>query len=343
MLSPYLALGCLSCRALHAALDAAVAGDERHTRPPQSLHGQLYWREFFHLLAHATPNFTSACGNPLCLSVPWREPALGSAAGADLQRWAEGSTGVPLVDAAMRQLRSVGWLHHLLRHVVACFLSRGQLWVHWEAGRDVFEGALLDADAAINAANWMWLSASCFFYTYHRVYSPAHFARKYDRSGAYVRAWLPVLARMPDEWVYEPWKAPIDVQRASGCVVGRDYPAPICDPDAAAEANLRRMDACYRTAPHEWKSLIPAAAAAEVARERGVELRTSRRVSAFVPLAQAQARTPEATRQEDARQPEERVAAAAPPALQGRADGRRLGRGAARGRGRASRVQHGLY
>ena len=197
MLSPYLKFGCLSSRTLHAALDAAVASQRQHTEPPQSLHGQLYWREFFYLLAHATPNFGSASGNPLCLHVPWRVPSVDAEAAADLRRWADGTTGIPLVDAAMRQLKEVGWLHHLLRHVVACFLTRGQLWVHWEAGRDLFDTHLLDADWAVNSANWMWLSATCFFYTYHRVYSPAHFARKYDRSGRYVRAWLPRSARCP--------------------------------------------------------------------------------------------------------------------------------------------------
>ena len=134
MLSPYLKFGMLSCRTLHAALDAAVAGCDDATTPPQSLHGQLYWREFFYALQHATPNFCRAASNPLCLQVAWREPKRDAAAAADLQRWAEGRTGVPLVDAAMAQLRATGWLHHLLRHVVACFLTRGQLWVHWEAG-----------------------------------------------------------------------------------------------------------------------------------------------------------------------------------------------------------------
>ena len=356
MLSPYLKFGCLSCRTLHAALDAAVASSTRHTEPPQSLHGQLYWREFFYLLAHATPNFGAASGNPLCLHVPWREPATDAAAAAELARWADGTTGVPLVDAAMRQLKAVGWLHHLLRHVVACFLTRGQLWVHWEAGRDVFDRQLLDADWAINSANWMWLSATCFFYTYHRVYSPAHFARKYDRAGAYVRAWLPALARMPDRYIYEPWRAPIEVQRAAGCIVGRDYPAPICDPDAAASANLRRMDACYRNAPDDWKALIPPAASAEVARERNVDVRAPRRPSSFVPLARAvRGLTVERVRYEqDAPEapeaPDVQVAEQPPPEQQplpastlqnGRSGGRR-GRAPGRGRGRVARVQHAL-
>lgn len=292
MLSPYLKFGCLSARTFHAALDAAVHTDARHTTPPQSLHGQLYFREHFYLLAHATPSFCSAQGNPLCLHVEWRDPARDAAAAADLRRWAEGETGVPLVDAAMKQLRATGWLHHLLRHVVACFLTRGQLWIHWHAGRDVFDQLLLDADAAVNAANWMWLSATCFFYTYHRVYSPAHFARKYDRSGKYVRAWLPALRTMPNEYIYEPWKAPLEVQRTAGCVIGRDYPSPMCDPEAAAEANMRCMDGIYRAAPDEWKALIPPVAAAEVAKERGIDIRPkSCRAAAFLPLRRPSAAT----------------------------------------------------
>ena len=349
MLSPYLKFGCLSSRTMHAALEAAIATCTQHTSPPQSLHGQLYWREFFYLLAHATPSFSQASGNLLCLHVQWREPALEADAAADLRRWAEGTTCVPLVDAAMKQLRAVGWLHHLLRHVVACFLTRGQLWVHWEAGRDLFERLLLDADLAVNSANWMWLSATSFFYTYHRVYSPAHFARKYDRSGKYVRAWLPALARMPDAYVYEPWKAPLEVQRAAGCVVGRDYPAPMCDIDAAAEANLRRMDACYRAAPAEWKALIPPAAVAEVRKERNVDVRSSGQASPFVPLARGTPRA--ATASDEARAPSVASdaahlhAATSVPAANADGERHRLAPGRARGRGgaRVSRVQHGVY
>ncbi|EOD16059.1 Deoxyribodipyrimidine photolyase/cryptochrome [Emiliania huxleyi CCMP1516] len=244
MLSPYLSLGCLSCRTMHAALDAIVRQAEgQHTTPPQSLHGQLYFREFFHLLSASSPHFGQTRDNPLCLTVEWRDPARDANAAEALRRWEGGTTGVPLIDAAMVQLK--------------------------EAGRNVFDRHLLDADWAINSANWMWLSATSF-YTYHRVYSTAHFARKYDRSGRYVRKWLPALRRMPDEYVYEPWKAPLTVQRAASCIVGVDYPLPICDPESAAAANLTRMDACYRKAPEEWKALIPPAAAAEVARERNV-------------------------------------------------------------------------
>lgn len=378
MLSPYLKFGMLSCRTMHAALDAALdggsgtgdgggggkgggkgrAGAQRARgggegvgsgllRPQQSLHGQLYWREFFYLLHHATPNFCRAASNPLCLHVAWRQPTTDPTAAADLQRWAEGTTGVPLIDAAMRQLRSTGWLHHLLRHVVACFLTRGQLWVHWEAGRDVFDKYLLDADAAVNSANWMWLSASCFFYTYHRVYSPAHFARKYDRSGSYVRHWLPALRRMPDAYVYEPWKAPAVVQRAAGCVVGVDYPAPMCELEHASQANLRKMDACYAAAPESWKRHIPPAASAEVSSERGVNVRPTAREPQFEPIRRAApprpASPPPSPAASEGVGQALSTASAPEPNMAHAARGRGRGRGAGRARGSKPRIQHGLY
>lgn len=87
----------------------------------------------------------------------------------------------------MNQLRSEGWIHHLARHSVACFLTRGDLWQHWEKGQDTFEEYLLDADVYLNAGNWMWLSASAFFHQYYRVYSPIKFGQKTDPHGEYIR------------------------------------------------------------------------------------------------------------------------------------------------------------
>ena len=167
--------------------------------------------------------------------IPWGADA------ALLAAWEAGRTGYPWIDAAMTQLRTQGWLHHLARHAVACFLTRGDLWQSWEAGAAVFDRLLLDADWALNNGNWQWLSASAFFHQFFRVYSPVAFPKKYDATGAYVRHFLPgarapprprrtaapaaltrlvlplaVLARMPDKYIYEPWKAPAAVQQAAG-------------------------------------------------------------------------------------------------------------------------------
>ena len=79
-----------------------------------------------------------------------------------------GTTGHKDLDWAMKLLKKEGWIHHLARHMVACFLTRGDLWVSWEEGQAVFEELLLDADWSLNAANWQWLSASAFFHQYYR-------------------------------------------------------------------------------------------------------------------------------------------------------------------------------
>ncbi|KAI4875908.1 hypothetical protein NFI96_032895 [Prochilodus magdalenae] len=154
-------------------------------------------------------------------------------------------TGFPFIDAIMTQLRREGWIHHLARHAVACFLTRGDLWISWEEGQKVFEELLLDADWSLNAGNWQWLSASAFFHQYFRVYSPIAFGKKTDKNGDYIKKYLPVLKKFPPEYIYEPWKAPKSVQQQAGCIVGSDYPRPIVDHDVVSKRNIQRMKAAY--------------------------------------------------------------------------------------------------
>lgn len=178
VLSPYLKFGCLSARLFHQELKTIKP---QKTQPPVSLLGQLYWREFFNFVGCQTPNFTKMVGNPLCKQIDWDKNA------EYLKAWAEARTGYPFIDAIMTQLRTEGWIHHLARHAVACFLTRGDLWQSWEDGQAVFEELLLDADVYLNAGNWMWLSASAFFHQYYRVYSPIAFGKKTDPHGDYIR------------------------------------------------------------------------------------------------------------------------------------------------------------
>ena len=149
-LSPYVKHGCLSPRRFYHELSHVYAKFPAHelSTPPVSLHGQLLWREYNYLVGYSTPNFDRMVGNPVARQIPWDDdPAL-------LAAWRDSRTGFPFIDAIMTQLKETGWIHHLARHAVACFLTRGDLWQSWEQGAAVFEERLIDADWSINNFNW---------------------------------------------------------------------------------------------------------------------------------------------------------------------------------------------
>ena len=241
VLSPYLKFGCVSCRDMYYRIINVYAKGQ-HSKPPVSIAGQLLWREFFYTCGATIPNFNQVKGNSICKKIPWRED---DKKDKYLQAWKNGATGFPFIDAIMTQLRQEGWIHHLARHSVACFLTRGDLWVSWEEGQAVFEELLLDADWSLNAANWQWLSASAFFHQYYRVYSPVAFGKKTDPLGSYIRKYVPKLTKFSKEYIYEPWKAPISVQKDCGCIIGEDYPKPIVDHDTVHKENIIKMKAAY--------------------------------------------------------------------------------------------------
>eukprot|EP01135_Chromosphaera_perkinsii_P003431 Nk52_evm55s242 gene=Nk52_evmTU55s242 len=239
VLSPYLKFGCVSARKMYWQIENLLSETASRTLPPVSLHGQLLWREFFYTAGAFTANFDKMEGNLICKQIPWGNDS------ELVDAWAEARTGFPYIDAIMTQLRKEGWIHHLARHSVACFLTRGDLWQSWEKGKEVFEELLLDADWALNAANWMWLSASSFFYQYFRVYSPIAFGKKTDPTGKYIRKYVPKLKNFPDKYIYEPWKAPLSVQKSAGCVIGIDYPKPIVDHSVVSKENMFKMKCAY--------------------------------------------------------------------------------------------------
>lgn len=239
VLSPYISFGCLSARLFHSKLQEILKKKSGHSKPPVSLLGQLMWREFYYVAAASEENFDRMVGNSICRQIPWHDDA------SYLDAWAHGRTGYPFIDAIMRQLRTEGWIHHLARHAAACFLTRGDLWQSWEKGQRVFEELLLDADWALNGGNWMWLSASAFFYQYHRVYSPVAFGKKTDPSGKFIRKYCPELKFFPSEMIYEPWKASAGEQKRYKCILGKDYPQRIVVHEHVRELNMKRMNRAY--------------------------------------------------------------------------------------------------
>ncbi|KAM6383278.1 cryptochrome-1 isoform 4-T4 [Alca torda] len=213
---------------------------KKNSSPPLSLYGQLLWREFFYTAATNNPRFDKMEGNPICVQIPWdKNPEA-------LAKWAEGRTGFPWIDAIMTQLRQEGWIHHLARHAVACFLTRGDLWISWEEGMKVFEELLLDADWSVNAGSWMWLSCSSFFQQFFHCYCPVGFGRRTDPNGDYIRRYLPVLRGFPAKYIYDPWNAPESIQKAAKCIIGVNYPKPMVNHAEASRLNIERMKQIYQ-------------------------------------------------------------------------------------------------
>ncbi len=155
--------------------------------------------------------------------MPWRDDP------AALAAWQRGQTGVPLVDAGMRQLWTTGWMHNRVRMVAASFLVK-HLLLPWQDGEAWFWDTLVDADLAANSANWQWVAGSgADAAPWFRVFNPVLQGRKFDPDGAYVRSFVPELARLGRAFIHAPWEAPTAALRDAGIVLGDSYPAPIVD------------------------------------------------------------------------------------------------------------------
>jgi deoxyribodipyrimidine photo-lyase len=209
-LSPHLRWGTVSPLALERR--AADAGHDAFTR-------QLAWRDFYaHVLLH---EIGSKRPDP-----PW------DADPGDelLDAWRQGRTGYPLVDAGMRQLNETGWMHNRARLVVGSFLTK-DLHLDWRLGEVHFARELIDGELAQNNGNWRWIASVGVDPAppARRMFNPTLQQRKFDPDGVYVRRWVPELHRVPDDRLAEPWTMSDDEQRAAGCVIGRDYPAPVVE------------------------------------------------------------------------------------------------------------------
>ena len=211
-LSPYLRWGCLSARECEA----------RSTSPAWTR--QLAWRDFYaHTLVH----------HPANVRVEQQERYRDLDYDHDPDRlaaWAEGRTGYPLVDAGMRELATTGWMHNRVRLVTGSFLTK-ELHLDWRAGEEHFARLLLDGEPAQNNGNWQWIASvgtdpQPYF---KRMYNPALHQERFDPEGEYVRRHLPALEGVPADKLAEPWTMTAAEQSAAGCVIGRDYPAPIVD------------------------------------------------------------------------------------------------------------------
>ncbi len=161
-----------------------------------------------------------------------------------MRAWQQGRTGVPIVDAGMRQLWQTGWMHNRVRMIAASFLVK-HLLISWQEGEAWFWDTLVDADLASNAASWQWIAGTGIdSQPFFRVFNPVTQGQKFDADGAYVRRFVPELAALPDRFLHAPWTASSQELTRAGVVLGKDYPKPLVE---LAAGRNRALDVYRRT------------------------------------------------------------------------------------------------
>jgi deoxyribodipyrimidine photo-lyase len=232
-LSPHLRAGTIGIR---SCVGAALAARERRAAKAganiDGWIGELIWRDFYQSLLVHFPHVAREPFLAAGKAVVYRRDVAAFAA------WCDGTTGYPIVDAAMTQLNTTGWMHNRLRMIVASFLTK-HLLLDYHDGERYFEQHLADADLGANNGGWQWsASVGTDAAPYFRVFNPTLQGKTYDPRGTFVRAMLPALANIPDAYVHEPWTMPPMIAASAGIEIGRDYPLPIVDHAVARQRAL---------------------------------------------------------------------------------------------------------
>lgn len=233
-LSPHIKFGEISIRRVWNAARARMGGAPELAADGQTFLSELGWREFSTQLIYHYEDFPDESWKPDFRHFPWK-------ADKDaLIAWQKGMTGYPIVDAGMRELYATGWMHNRVRMIVASLLVK-HLLQDWRAGEAWFWDTLVDADIANNAAGWQWVAGSgADASPYFRIFNPMSQGENFDPKGAYVRKWVPEIARLPDSLIHRPFDAPREILQSAGIILGQTYPRPIID---HAKGRQRALDA----------------------------------------------------------------------------------------------------
>ena len=227
MLSPHLRWGELSpVQVWHAARAANEAARGNRSKAGtrsgfETFQNEILWHEFAAYLLHNNPAMPDEPLRAAYGRLRWRRDPRG------LRAWQRGLTGVPIVDAGMRQLWHVGWMHNRVRMITASLLTK-HLLVSWREGEAWFWDTLVDGDLATNSASWQWVAGTgTDSQPFFRIFNPVTQGRKFDPDGTYVRRWVPELARLSSRWLHAPWEAPAAELERAGIRLGHDYPKPV--------------------------------------------------------------------------------------------------------------------
>ncbi|GHD52568.1 deoxyribodipyrimidine photo-lyase [Marinobacter persicus] len=231
LLSPYLANGVLSGRqCLIAARQAAGSGTTASSGGIETWINEIAWRDFYiNILYHYPRVSMNRAFKQDTEALEWNMP------GEHFEAWKEGRTGIPIVDAAMRQLKATGWMHNRLRMVTAMFLTKN-LFIDWRLGEAWFMQNLVDGFLASNNGGWQWsASTGTDAAPYFRVFNPVTQSERFDPEGEFIRQWVPELAKLDSKRIHEPGR--------KGGVIPKDYPRPIVDLKESRKEAIARFQA----------------------------------------------------------------------------------------------------
>jgi deoxyribodipyrimidine photo-lyase len=231
-LSPHLRFGTLSIRRVAAlALERTRGADSEGAATWLS---ELIWREFYAQILHHHPHVVGHAFRPEYDRLQFEDRPQW------LQAWKQGMTGYPLVDAAMRQLSSTGYMHNRLRMVTASFLVK-DLQIDWRHGEQHFADLLIDFDLSSNNGGWQWAaSTGCDAQPWFRIFNPVTQSERFDPQGRFIRRYVPELNAVPLRWLHAPWQMPALEQQALHVSIGKDYPLPLIAHDQARAQTLER-------------------------------------------------------------------------------------------------------
>lgn len=221
-LSPHLHFGEISPRDIWHT--AQAAGMAQHAESDLDCFcSELGWREFSYGLLYHHPDIPREPLQPKFKAFPWDKNETA------LESWKAGKTGIPIVDAGMRQLWETGWMHNRVRMIVASLLIKN-LRLHWHEGENWFWDTLVDADLANNSASWQWVAGcGADAAPYFRIFNPVTQSEKFDPKGEYIRRYVPELKDMPAKYIHAPWEAGPLILQAAGVKLGQTYPFPVVD------------------------------------------------------------------------------------------------------------------